>query len=73
MSQKRPANKSDSKPAHKTQMAVEMNQKVNNPQHIIYCIENKATLTFPAFCEKLDWFRRDDAYSRYKNIQVSTG
>jgi hypothetical protein len=68
MSQKRPANKSDSEPAHKKQMAVEMNQKVNNPQHIIYYIENKATLTFPAFCEKFDLFRRDYAYSRYKNI-----
>ncbi|KAI9492002.1 hypothetical protein BDB00DRAFT_873840 [Zychaea mexicana] len=45
-----------------------MNQKVNNPQHITYCIENKATLTFPAFCEKFDLFKRDYAYSWYKNI-----
>ncbi|GAN03205.1 hypothetical protein MAM1_0035d02656 [Mucor ambiguus] len=68
MSQKRPANKCDSEPAHKKQMAVGMNQKVNNPQHITYCIENKATFIFPAFCEKFDLFRRDYAYSRYKNI-----
>ncbi|KAI7891804.1 uncharacterized protein EV154DRAFT_481004 [Mucor mucedo] len=68
MSQKRPANKSDSESAHKKQMAVGMNRKVNNPQHITYCIENKATLTFPAFCEKFDLFKRDYAYSRYKNI-----
>ncbi|KAG1170761.1 hypothetical protein G6F70_007472 [Rhizopus microsporus] len=68
MLQKRRTNKSDSEPAHKKQIAVGMNQKVNNPHHITYCIENKATLTFPAFCEKIDLFRRDYAYSRYKNI-----
>lgn len=45
-----------------------MNQKVNDPQHITYCIENMATLTFPTFYEKFDLLRRDYAYSRYKNI-----
>ena len=68
MSQKQPANKSDSEPAHKQQMAAGVNRNVSTPLHITYCIENKATLTFPAFCENFDLFKRDYAYSRYKNI-----
>ncbi|PHZ13420.1 uncharacterized protein RHIMIDRAFT_236486 [Rhizopus microsporus ATCC 52813] len=45
-----------------------MKPRVDNSHHITYCIESKSTLTSPAFCEQFDLFRRNYAYSRYKNI-----
>jgi len=64
---KRQTNKSDSENAQK-QMDAEMIQNVRNPQHIAYCIENKATLTFTAFSEEFKLFKKDFAHSRYMNI-----
>ena len=54
---KRQTNKSDSENAQK-QMDAEMIQNVRNPQHIAYCIENKATITFTAFCEEFKLFKK---------------
>ena len=54
---KRQTNKSDSENAQK-QMDAEMIQNVRNPQHIAYCIENKATLSFTAFSEEFKFSKR---------------